>query len=304
MTHGAALVVGSGSIGTRHRRVLEGLGLSVATLSRRGNAEYDDLGTALGAFKPGYVVIATETSAHLPAIEALAEAGFDGTLLVEKPLLMAPAALPTGRFARACVGYNLRYHPTLAALRERLAGETIVAAAASVGQHLADWRPGRAYQDTYSAQRAQGGGVLRDLSHEIDYMLWLFGAWQSVAAQVVSSGTLGIDADDVANLLIHTADCPAMTIALDYHRRPATRTVSVITARHTLNADLMAGTLAVDGALVVNAGAPERDASFVAMHQAALGDGAGLCDFAQGLAVVELIAAAEKASASGARVAR
>ena len=36
------------------------------------------------------------------------------------------------------------------------------------------WRPERDYRESYSA-RADEGGVLRDLVHELDYAIWAFG---------------------------------------------------------------------------------------------------------------------------------
>ena len=43
------------------------------------------------------------------------------------------------------------------------------------GQCLPTWRPESDYKNTYSAKSEKGGGVLRDLSHEIDLCLSLVG---------------------------------------------------------------------------------------------------------------------------------
>ena len=62
-----ALVVGYGSIGQRHARVLEELGFEVAVVSRRPvehPRRYDCLDTALSGWRPEYVVIASRTSEH------------------------------------------------------------------------------------------------------------------------------------------------------------------------------------------------------------------------------------------------
>ena len=81
-----ALIVGSGSIGVRHRAVLEGLGVDVRMLSRRpGVGDFVDAMEAVDSFVPGYVVVATEPDDHVAAVDRLAEAGFAGRMLVEKP---------------------------------------------------------------------------------------------------------------------------------------------------------------------------------------------------------------------------
>ena len=46
---------------------------------------------------------------------------------------------------------------------------------AEYGQYLPAWRPSRDYRETYTAQSAQGGGILLDASHEIDYVRWIGG---------------------------------------------------------------------------------------------------------------------------------
>jgi len=302
---GAALVIGLGSIGKRHARLLGELGLDVAAVSRHGDPAlrcHASLAAALARETPSYVVIANETAAHRPTLAALAEAGFAGTVLVEKPLFDRPAPLPEHRFAGLYVGYNLRFHPLLAELRRRLAGERVLSAQAYVGQYLPDWRPERDYRRTASASRAAGGGVLRDLSHELDCLSWLFGPCHSVAALGGRSGALDIDSDDVAALLLAFERCPAATAQLNYLDRPGAREIVINTARHTLRADLRRGSLAIDGE--EHFFPTERDETYLAQHRSALGNRRDtLCTAAEGAAVVALIAAAEAAAAGGTAVA-
>ncbi|HXY99720.1 MAG TPA: Gfo/Idh/MocA family oxidoreductase [Stellaceae bacterium] len=301
----AALVVGLGSIGRRHARLLGELGLEVAAVSRRADAAprcYASLGEALARETPGYVVVANETSAHRASLAALAEAGFSGTVLVEKPLFAEPAPLPENRFAGLYVGYNLRFHPLLAELKRLLAVEPALSAQIYVGQYLPDWRPGRDYRATASATRAAGGGVLRDLSHELDYMRWLFGPCRQVAALSGRSGALDIDSEDVAALLLAFERCPVATLQLNYLDRPGAREIVVNTAHRTLRADLRRGSLHLDGEVRLFPAA--RDDTYLAQHRSALGNRReALCTAEEGAAAVALIAAAEQAAASGAWVA-
>ena len=248
---------------------------------------------------PGYVVVANETAAHRPTLAALATAGFAGTVLVEKPLFDRPAPLPDNRFAGLYVGYNLRFHPLIAELRRRLAAEPALSAQVYVGQYLPDWRPGRDYRETASASREAGGGVLRDLSHELDYLTWLFGPCRQVAALLGRSGALAIDSEDVAAMLLVFERCPAATVQLNYLDRRGAREIVVNTARRTLRADLVEGRLCVDGEEQLFPTA--RDATYLAQHRSALGNRRdALCSAGEGAAVVALIAAAE-AAASGQR---
>ena len=78
--------------------------------------------------------------------------------------------------------YNLRFLPSLQAYRERIQFGVIgkvLSVRCEIGQYLPSWRPGSDYRQAVSASRALGGGALLELSHEIDYLRWIFGevAW-------------------------------------------------------------------------------------------------------------------------------
>ncbi|MGO8916858.1 MAG: Gfo/Idh/MocA family protein [Stellaceae bacterium] len=298
--NGGALVVGLGSIGQRHARLLGELGLEVAAVSRRSDAAprcYASLAQALAREAPGYVVIANETAAHHATLTALAQAGFAGAVLVEKPLFARPEPLPEHRFAGLYVGYNLRYHPVLAELKRLLADDPALSAQVYVGQYLPDWRPGRDYRGTASASWAAGGGALRDLSHELDYMSWLFGPCRQVAALGGCSGALDIDSDDIAALLLAFERCPAATAQLNYLDRPGAREIVINTRHRTLRADLVRGSLSVDGKERHFPAA--RDDTYLAQHRSVLGNRRDtLCTADEGAAILALIAAAEQAAAS------
>lgn len=294
MTASDTLVVGLGSIGERHVRLLNQIGRSVATVSRRGGGDHADLEQAFARSSPDYIVIANETSAHAGTLAELASAGYRGRVMVEKPLFAVPGKLPANRFDGCFVGYNLRFHPVLLRIRELLAGRSALEASVYVGQFLPDWRPGRDHRATASATLEAGGGALRDLSHELDYLLWLFGPWRRVTAIVLKSGALSVATDDVVAILMECERCAAITVHLNYHHRPVARTLVINALDHTFGADLAHGRVTVDGReeifdLV-------RDKTYLGMHSAVLAGHPGPCSAEEGLAVVDLIDAIERSS--------
>ncbi len=297
-----AVIVGYGSIGARHASVLRETGCRVGVVSRRERPVADlpchpDLASALDAEAPDYVVIANETAMHRETLEELTRSGFDGRVLVEKPLFAEPAPIPEHRFALCAVGYNLRFHAVLLALRDAIATERVVSAHVYCGQYLPDWRPHTNWRASYSADRTRGGGVLRDLSHELDYLTWLFGGWSRVTATQGNTGILGIDADDCRCLLVQLERCEAATVQLNYLDRPGRREIIVNGGAHTWRADLGTYVLECDG--VGTAFSVDRNDSYRAMHHAMLsGDRDRLCTFEEGARVVDFIAAIERAAAS------
>lgn len=299
------LVVGQGSIGQRHARVLEEAGHAVAVVSRRGGERtFPDVAAAFAAGAPDYAVIATETADHARVLTVLAALGFGGLVLVEKPLFAAPSALPDHRFAALACAYQLRFHPLLQRLHRLLDGAPVLSAQIYVGQHLPEWRPGRDHRDTYSAKAGLGGGALRDLSHELDCADWLLGPWVRVAALGGTWGGLGIDSDDCFALLVEHERCRAATIHLNYLDRRTRREIVLNTAHHTFALDLIAGTLRRDRdePLTISV---DRDQAFRAMHAAMLeGPRGDLCGMDSALRTVDLVAASERAARNGVWVGR
>lgn len=293
MTLPDALVVGLGSIGQRHARVLEQLGCRVSTVSRRGGGDYTAIESGVAQARPEYAVIATETATHAASLQELADAGFKGTVLVEKPVFAHVEPRTDYPFARLCVGYNLRFHPVMTAFAQQLGGRPALTVSAYVGQDIREWRPGRDHRTTASATREAGGGVLRDLSHELDYLLWLFGQWHRVAALGGSSGARQIDVDDHISLLLEMDRSKAVQVHMDYLDRPGIRKIRVNLEDETIEADLVGGYLSVNGK---SRGYPsERDRSYEAMHLAAIKGADPICTLPEGVAVMKLIEASERA---------
>jgi predicted dehydrogenase len=296
-----AAVVGYGSIGQRHARVLSELGCEVAVVSRRAvehRRAFASTAQMVRDFDPQYVVVANETSRHAEAVAELAAARYRGRLLIEKPLAGARVEGIPG----AAVGYNLRFHPVLQALKEALSGERLLSIQIYCGQYLPDWRPGTDYRRSYSASRAAGGGVLRDLSHELDYLQWLAGPWRRVAALGGRLGELDIDSDDAWALLVELERCPAATVQVNYLDRPGRRQIVLNTAGHTYAADLGRAMLVRDGA--EKRFEVERDDTYRAQHKAMLaGDLTRACSIADAERVMQLVAAAERSAAEGSWVA-
>lgn len=294
-----ALVVGYGSIGSRHARILAEIGCRVAVVSSRPITDYPRFSTiaeSVSAFQPDYVVLANETVKHHAGLCELADAGFAGSVLVEKPLFHELKQMPAHRFGNVFVAYNLRFHPLLQRLRVLLEGETLVSVQAYVGQYLPGWRPERDYRDGYSAHGSAGGGVLRDLSHELDYLNWLLGGWQLLTALGGHYSALEITSDDVFAVMMTTARCPVVTVQLNYLDRLTRRQLVINTQQRTIGIDFIAGELVVDD---VRQDFPaERGHTYREMHRSILeGRGDSVCTAEEGMDVVGMVAAAEQAVA-------
>lgn len=267
-----ALVIGAGSIGVRHASVLQGLAAEVAMVTAREDLPgtlFTSVDDAIVEFDPDYVVVSTETAVHSATVERLARAGYRGPLMIEKPLATEPHLLEG--FSRVGTGFNLRFHPVIRRLGDLVRAERVYTVEATVGQHLSLWRPGREVRSQYSASRRRGGGVLRDMAHEWDYLAVLFGDVRGLFARGGRIADITVDSDDAWGIVTEFERAPVATIQLNYFDSQVRRRIVVNCSGGTFEADLIAGTVRVDE--VIEHFAVERDDTYRAMHASMLGSG-------------------------------
>jgi predicted dehydrogenase len=324
------LLVGLGSIGTRHARLIRRLlpDAELGVLRRRPGRGPFDLGVdrwftefddAL-TFRPDIAVIASPAPCHLDSALPLALAGVH--LFIEKPVAAEPRGVPAlieacrSSGVRLMIGYNLRFLPSLNRARELLNDGRIgrvFGVRADVGQYLPSWRPAADYRTTVSASRALGGGVLLELSHDIDYLRWLFGEVTWVQAVIRRQSALAIDVEDFAVLTMGLAhsetgtECIA-SLQMDMLRVDTTRSFVAIGEDASLRWNGMAGTVELwtkasgQWESVFSAG-NERDRSYLLEWQhflACLAAGQQpIASGDDGLAVLRVTEAARASAAAG-----
>lgn len=263
------LVVGTGSIGKRHIANLLALGVRVSAFSYRAAAGDEtaqavfqnprvwrapELAQAL-AGDVDAVVVANRTDLHLEV--ALQAARLGKHLFVEKPLAVSLAGvselqrLVAQRGLVVEAGFMLRRHPNLLWIQQHLAsgalGELFHARAA-VGQWLPDWRPGTDHRQGYGAFRAQGGGVVFDLIHELDLVHWLLGPVADVSAMTRVVSSLDIETEAVAQIGLRLASGVLAQVHLDYVRPGYGRDMEIVGRHGVLAWDYPAGTVSLERA--------------------------------------------------------
>lgn len=259
------LVVGGGSAGQRHIKILFQLGAEVSVVEpdlRRWGAvqnldvDIDIYGCLTDALaRPTYhgAIIAVPTYLHAECALPLLEAGIP--VLIEKPLAhtVADAERLRPYAAQIRVGYSMRFHPAIQLIREHLPEiGRVIFAHAEVGQYLPQWHPGEDYRNWYMAYAAQGGGALLDLSHELDYLQWLIAPMRSVWGSAMQTDlTLAIDSDDLAMLsgtMLQKDDHTVrFTCRMDLIDRRYNRRVRILGEKDTICWDNYQGAVQVGG---------------------------------------------------------
>ena len=290
-------VVGAGSIGSRHQRILKQLGHQVSVISASSPAaDFRSLSNALEQQSFDYVVIASQTSQHFHDLSTLMRDNFKGRVLIEKPVFEKPHKLRSDSFSFAAVGYNLRFHPAIIWLKDTLPKlGNLSSANFYVGQYLPTWRPDTDYRDSSSAQDISGGGVLRDLSHELDLAQHLFGDWQNLTAIGGKFSDLEITTDDTFSILMSATKCNVVSIHLNYLDQIKQRYITINGNNGTISVDLV-GNNARFNELEVKFSVTADD-SYTAQHLAVISnDSRNICTLGEALKVVDTIEAIETAA--------
>ncbi|HPA48470.1 MAG TPA: Gfo/Idh/MocA family oxidoreductase, partial [bacterium] len=206
-------IIGAGSIGQRHLRnalQLGGVECAVAEPDpqRREMVAatfsvpvFQDLEQGI-AWRPQVALVCTPSHAHLEPSLRCASEGIH--LFIEKPISHSLDGL--GELKQlvekndliCVVGYNLRFHPGMQAVKRILEEERIGQpwfAEIEYGHYLPFWRPDQDYRKTYSAHRDMGGGAILDLIHEFDYAQWFFGRGTLITAAGGKRSNLELDCE-------------------------------------------------------------------------------------------------------------
>lgn len=269
-----ALIIGTGSIGRRHMANLQrAVPATEFTLLRRaGSQELAGLETAVTvtsmqqalASEPDLAILATPSALHFPVLADLIAARVP--TYVEKPIVTRAEEVRTIRQALAeqagvphASGFNLRLLPSLQAARSLVATGalgTVVRASFVAGQWLPDWRKGQDHRTGYSARTADGGGVIFDLSHELDAARSFLG--EIVLSATVSSraASLEIESEGVAVMLGRSTGGAIVSVSVDYVSRLPVRRYEIVGDAATLVWDLSARRMTLASA----AGASDLDA--------------------------------------------
>jgi glutamate-1-semialdehyde 2,1-aminomutase/spore coat polysaccharide biosynthesis protein SpsF len=242
-----ALIVGCGSIGRRHARNLKSLGVHQLGFcdtnpealkecrEELSGETFDDYGEALRRFLPDLVLICTPPVYHVE--EALAALGARAHVFIEKPLshesegIQALIAEARRHDRNVQIGYNMRFHRGLQILKELIDSGKIgrvLWLSVEAGQYLPDWRPWQNYRESYSARYEQGGGIILDGSHELDYVCWLLGRPTEVTCRAEHLSSLDVDVEDSAWIYLSFPERRRAELHLDFVQRSYTRTCKVV----------------------------------------------------------------------------
>ncbi len=260
------IIIGVGSIGLKHLDILKGLlpKSIIMVMHHNKSKKYPKKSDGVLEnhndaiiFKPDLIVISNPSSFHLKT--AIIFLSIKTNIFIEKPLSNNLKNIKEfiSKFRDSnsfvTIGYNLRFLSSLNKLKKiidkQLLGE-IFNVTTVTGQYLPTWRKNTNYTNTVSASKKLGGGVLLELSHEIDYLNWIFGDIKGVYSVNKKQSKLSIDVEDLSILIfyfkskIRKKKFNAL-VTLDFLRHAKKRECVVLCEKGTIRWDGMKGILEI-----------------------------------------------------------
>ena len=255
-----AVVVGFGSIGKRHCRLLvEYFGVSnedVLVIESQPNRSLDaaSAGYTLTSFDElersdvSLAVVAASTSAHGEILRRLPRTL--KRIYIEKPIGIS--MLDVGGALRdkdrseteICIGYILRQHPVIrkiVELSESVNLGPLLKYSLVCGQYLPNWHPWEDYRSFYMSSVDGGGGALLDISHEIDLAILFAGKVNRAVGTVNHISSLDVTCDDSVDMMFEHANGVRGMVSLDLISKRTVREGRLIFDRGEISYDLVSG---------------------------------------------------------------
>lgn len=212
---------GLGSIGQRHAKILLENYPHDLYAFRSGISEaYNKLGIKelhswgeVRNLEPDIAFITNPTYLHIETAIKCAEIGCK--LFVEKPIdkdlkgLEKLLEIVNNKKLVTYVAYNLRFHPVILRLKKYIENQKPLHVRVVCTSYLPTWRPDTDYLQSYSANTSMGGGVILDLSHELDYTAYLFGGIKEIEGNYGKRSNVTVDTEDYVDFLAETKQSPA-----------------------------------------------------------------------------------------------
>lgn len=297
-----ALIIGFGSIGRKHAQILSKLlgRDNVYVLTKQNDIEFNSIDAfdKIISIDPDYVVVASATSHHLEHALDLERICRKKVVLIEKPLFdeKREANLTQNHYL---IAYNLRFHPLINILKDRIDQEQIISAKAVCHSFLPHWRKNIRYQESASAFISKGGGVLLELSHEIDYMQYIFGDLSVDYSINKKISNLEIDTDDYLLICGEFKKGGLFNIETSYFSKQTRRKIFIETTRMSIELDFIKPQMKIFSdhkEETVSDNEYNLEDTYVDQHKAILsGDFSKNCTLSQGFRTMEIISEVKNA---------
>lgn len=290
------LIIGYGSIGKRHAKILSKnrkIG-NIFLLTNQSSKNYKTIKTHSDIKKidPSFIIISSRTSEHYRDLAYILKNLKNKKILVEKPLFDKYKKLKVINNNKVFIGYNLRLHPVIQYAKKYLIRKKYFYAGIYCHSYLPNWRKKINYISSNSAKKKYGGGVLLELSHELDYLQMLFKEIKKIdSVNINKYSKLKIDVEDCA-IITGKTEKLNFVVDLNYFSKNEQRLVIVYGLDFTMKCDLIdyKVTIINNNKKKIIHFKNNKDYTYELEHKLILNNNSkDLCNFKQGLKLMGII---------------
>ena len=256
------LIVGVGSIGTRHFKNLLELGykdLAVIDVVRNSLSNilkikkvpvYRDFDVALEKVCPDVVFICTGTGSHVSLLKKSLLFGAD--VFVEKPIsnnlteLSSVAKIANEKKKIVMVGCNYLFHEGIrklsSILKSNIYGKPVFYRVA-IGYYLPSARSGENYKKIYAANKNEGGVLLDSGSHAVNYLCSFFGPIKKNFSFKENQDITHIQSEEIAYMFLKHISGVSGNVTLDYISKKPIHLIEITTEKGIIALDIQEDSL-------------------------------------------------------------
>ena len=243
-----ALVIGYGSIGRKHAKILKKLRSidDVFVLTSQNKIPFKKINSLeqIKTIDPFYIVIASPTHKHFEQLKFIEKNFSNKKILIEKPVFEKKYKINIKKNI-VFVGYNLRFLKIIEFIKEKIKKERIIFCSSYCGYFLPNWRKNINYSRSYSSKKDECGGAIFDLSHELDYLEMLFGNLKIINKVNKKISNLKINSDDFLSLNASSPKAKIIQLNMNYISKKKIRTINIETEKFGLYGDLIKNKLEI-----------------------------------------------------------
>ena len=239
------LIIGFGSIGQRYFKIIRKNfpKIKIGIYSSKNTIQISKYKIKnIISFNPDLTIFCSPASKRLKIFKQLKKTRTN--ILFEKPLVdnfKNSKIIKSDISKKYYVGYNLRQlkilHKFKKLIDDKLIGK-IYSFHIEAGQYLPFWRK-KNYDKSVTAKKNLGGGVILELSHEIDYSIFLFGKISKIKSIYGKQSNLNINTEDFAKIILLTKNKIIGSIFLDCLTHDQKRFCHVIGSKGELYLDIL-----------------------------------------------------------------
>ena len=246
------LIVGYGSSGQRYFKIIKkkfpNFQIKVFSKSIKRGSHFLKNFLDINIFKPDTIFLCNPSSERVKYLNLIKKTN---NIFFEKPL---SNNFKDGKKIwhivknkkMSIVGYNLRFLNILDVVRKNLKNYVgnVYSFNCESGSFLPNWRK-KNYQYSVSAQKKLGGGALLELSHELDYINWIFGKKYETKAFYRNSKILNLDAEDNVKIIFNFSNKILGSLSLDFLKHKKKRLLTINGTKGILKVDLIKNNLSL-----------------------------------------------------------